>query len=102
MLKNRTSLIFYFLLAFMFVYPVNAVPSPPDSYGAQMVGAGMQIFANSIGDSMISLGTGNSTVVREETPGLIFKMITYTVDPYTSCSYISSIMETKKYNLDCY
>jgi hypothetical protein len=48
-----------------------------------MIEAGMKMFANSIGDSMISLGTGNSTVDRTETPGLIFKMITYTVDPYT-------------------
>jgi hypothetical protein len=63
------------------VLPVSAEDSP--SYGAQMIESGMKMFANSIGDSMISLGTGNETVNRAETPGLIFKMITYTVDPYT-------------------
>src|SRR4030066_232373 len=83
MLRNKTSLICTFLLVFMFAHPVNAATSSDQSYGAQMVGAGMQIFANSIGDSMISMGTGNSTVDRAETPSLIFKMITYTVDPYT-------------------
>jgi hypothetical protein len=48
-----------------------------------MVNAGNKMFANSIGDAMISLGTGNNTVNRAETPSLIFRMITYTIDPYT-------------------
>jgi hypothetical protein len=84
MSKNDTTLlcIFFLLLAFI-PSAIGAANDPIDSYGAQMVGAGMQIFANSIGDSMISMGTGNSTVDRAETPSLIFKMITYTVDPYT-------------------
>jgi hypothetical protein len=63
------------------VFPASAEDAP--SYGAQMIEAGMKMFANSIGDSMISLGTGNDTVNRAETPSLIFRMITYTVDPYT-------------------
>jgi hypothetical protein len=63
------------------VFPASAEDAP--SYGAQMVESGMKLFINSIGDSMISLGTGNETVDRAETPSLIFKMITYTVDPYT-------------------
>lgn len=67
----------------MFAPPVNAATESDQSYGAQMIEAGMKLFANSIGDSMISLGTGNDTVNRAETPSLIFKMITYTVDPYT-------------------
>jgi hypothetical protein len=84
MSKNKTVLFCLFLLAFILSYPVSGVePVQPESYGAQMIEAGMKMFANSIGDSMITLGTGNTTVVREETPGLIFKMITYTVDPYT-------------------
>ena len=69
------------LFLLVFVLPASAEDAP--SYGAQMIEAGMKMFANSIGDSMISLGTGNSTVDRAETPSLIFKMITYTVDPYT-------------------
>jgi hypothetical protein len=82
--QNKTSLILIFLLAFMSIPSVNGADLPSDdSYGAQMVESGMNMFANSIGDSMISLGTGNSTVDRTETPGLIFRMITYTVDPYT-------------------
>jgi hypothetical protein len=83
MLRNKTFLICILLLVFMFAHPVNAATSSDESYGAQMIEAGMKMFANSIGDSMISLGTGNSTVDRAETPSLIFKMITYTVDPYT-------------------
>jgi hypothetical protein len=63
------------------VFPASAEDAP--SYGAQMVESGLKMFANSIGDSMISMGTGNDTVNRAETPGLIFRMITYTVDPYT-------------------
>jgi hypothetical protein len=66
----------------MFVHPVNAATDSDQSYGAQMIEAGMKMFANSIGDSMISLGTGNDTVNRAETPSLIFNMITYTADPY--------------------
>src|SRR5659263_525460 len=83
MLRNKTSVICILLLAFMFAHPVNAATSSDESYGAQMVESGLNMFANSIGDSMISLGTGNSTVDRAETPGLIFRRITYTVDPYT-------------------
>ncbi len=73
-----------FLLVFLFVCPVgSAALNQSESIGAQMVGAGLEIFTNKIGDSMISLGTGNETVNRAETPSLIFRMITYTVDPYT-------------------
>ncbi len=69
----------------MLIVPAHAANNTNivNDAGAQMVEAGMNMFANSIGDSMITLGTGNTTVVREETPSLIFKMITYTVDPYT-------------------
>lgn len=82
--RNKATLILILLLSFMLIPSVNGADSTsPDSYGSQMVEAGMKAFANSIGDSMISLGTGNETINRAETPSLIFKMITYTVDPYT-------------------
>ncbi|HWQ96161.1 MAG TPA: hypothetical protein VN368_02190 [Candidatus Methylomirabilis sp.] len=84
MLKNNITWLIIFSILFAFTpFVFGAEDVSQDSYGAQMVEAGMKMFANSIGDSMISLGTGNSTVDRAETPGLIFKMITYTVDPYT-------------------
>jgi hypothetical protein len=80
MLKNKL-LLSLLLFLLVFVLPASAEDAP--SYGAQMIEAGMKMFANSIGDSMISMGTGNSTVDRAETPSLIFNMITYTADPYT-------------------
>ncbi|MFZ3168646.1 MAG: hypothetical protein WA130_13610 [Candidatus Methanoperedens sp.] len=84
MSKNKIAILLLFYLL-LFAFPVSAVVDEPEnpSYGAQMVESGLKMFANSIGDSMISLGTGNSTVDRAETPSLIFRMITYTVDPYT-------------------
>jgi hypothetical protein len=81
MSKNKSFLNVLVCILFL-VIPASAVSDVDDSIGAQMVEAGMKLFANSIGDSMISLGTGNDTVNRAETPSLIFKMITYTVDPY--------------------
>jgi hypothetical protein len=78
---NSKSFLAVAVIIIISVFPASAEDAP--SYGAQMVEAGMKMFANSIGDSMISLGTGNDTVNRAETPSLIFKMITYTVDPYT-------------------
>jgi len=84
MLKNRTTLVCILLLLFLSMSPIcDAEINNSQSYGAQMIESGMNMFVNSIGDSMISMGTGNDTVNRAETPGLIFKMITYTVDPYT-------------------
>jgi hypothetical protein len=85
MSKNKTTLLYIFLILILLASipsSIGAANDPIDSYGAQMVESGMKMFANSIGDSMISMGTGNDTVNRAETPGLIFKMITYTVDPY--------------------
>jgi len=80
MLNNKLFLIVTVFIIIS-VFPASAEDAP--SYGAEMVRDGLEMFANSIGDSMISLGTGNSTVDRAETPSLIFRMITYTVDPYT-------------------
>ncbi len=63
------------------VYPVYADTGASD-IGANMVKKGVDLFAYSIGDSMISLGTGNETVNREEAPNMIFKLLTFSVDPY--------------------
>ena len=82
MSKNKIAYIVLIYLL-LFTFPVSAIVDEPESYGAKMIESGMKMFANSIGDSMISMGTGNLTVDRAETPSLIFKMITYTVDPYT-------------------
>jgi hypothetical protein len=52
---------------------------------AAAVKKGNEMFAYSIGDSMINLN-GNGTLdaaTRQETPGLILKMIGYTIDPFT-------------------
>src|SRR5659263_15727 len=84
MSRNKITLFSFLLLMLLLVSTVSGDENiDTDSYGAQMVESGMKMFANSIGDSMISMGTGNDTVNRAETPGLIFRMITYTVDPYT-------------------
>ncbi len=64
------------------IYPVLAVTDPVADIGSQMVSNGMKSFSYTIGDSMISLGTGNQTVNREEAPGMIFKLLTFTIDPY--------------------
>lgn len=54
-----------------------------DEAAASAVKAGMDMFAYSIGDSMINLN-GNGTVVnRQETPNLILSMLSYTVDPFS-------------------
>ncbi len=83
MSKNKYAWICIILVVFLFFIPTgNAALNETESYGAKMVEAGLELFANSVGDSMIALGTGNSSVDRAETPSLIFKMITYSVDPY--------------------
>ena len=81
MSRNRILLLIPILI--LCSVPYVSAEGTVESAGAKMVESGMKMFANSIGNSMISMGTGNSTVDRAETPSLIFKMITYTVDPYT-------------------
>ncbi len=73
-------LIFFVLLTPLAVY---AEPNATD-LGASMVKKGFDLFAYSIGDSMISLGTGNETAKanREEAPNMIFKLLTFSIDPY--------------------
>ncbi len=77
----QTRLILIVLLMF-FVMPAHA---GVEDFGAQMVGIGIEIYTNKISDSLVALGgNGNvSEVNKTQTPSLIFKMITYTVDPYT-------------------
>jgi len=54
-----------------------------DEAAAAAVKAGMELFTYSVADSMIDL-SGNGTVAsREETPGLIVSMLSFTVDPFT-------------------
>lgn len=78
MLRSK---LFFILVILSFVVPVHSVHAADnDSYGAQMVGAGMEIFSNKISQSMLDMGGSNGTL--KETPSLIFSMITYTVDPY--------------------
>ncbi len=76
MLSNKFVL---FLFIISLILPVHA---EDPSIGAQMVGKGLEIFTDKISQSMISLGGGNDSVTPGETPGLIFSMLTYTVDPY--------------------
>jgi hypothetical protein len=67
-----------------FALPVYAASQGNSTYdvGASMVSKGFSLFAYSIGDSMIELGTGNQTVNREEVPDMIFNLLTFSVDPY--------------------
>ncbi len=58
---------------------------PVSNAASGAVKEGMNSFFYSIGDSMINLN-GNGTIdaaARQETPGLIFNMISYTIDPFT-------------------
>jgi hypothetical protein len=52
---------------------------------SEAVNAGINSWFYSIGDSMINLN-GNGTIdaaARQETPGLIFRMLSFTIDPFT-------------------
>jgi hypothetical protein len=56
-----------------------------DQAAAHAVQAGINGWIYSIGDSMINLN-GNGTIdaaARQETPGLIFRMLSFTIDPFT-------------------
>jgi hypothetical protein len=82
-MSSIKSLALMFILIILLSAPSNAgVKDDAESAGANMVAKGFDIFAYSIGDSMISLGTGNETVNREEAPDMIFKLLTFSVDPY--------------------
>ena len=70
------------LLSTIPVIVIGATQNQSQDIGSQMVGEGMKYFTYSIGDSMISMGTDDKNVSRTETPSLIFKMITFTVNPY--------------------
>ncbi len=74
------------LVALLGVIPITPVLADDSNAisdaGSQMVSNGINIFAYSIGDEMIKLGTGNGTVNREEAPNMIFKLLTFSIDPY--------------------
>ncbi len=58
---------------------------PVSNAASEAVKNGLNGWFYSIGDSMINLN-GNGTIdsaARQETPGLILKMIGYTIDPFT-------------------
>ncbi|HEY9246395.1 MAG TPA: hypothetical protein VIO11_06060, partial [Candidatus Methanoperedens sp.] len=83
--KSTIAILFFILIYSSFsALPVYAAESglPVEDIGANMIKKGFDLFSYSIGDSMISLGTGNQTVNREEAPGMIFKLLTFTIDPY--------------------
>lgn len=60
-----------------------ASASPVDEAGAYMVKTGFDLFIYGIGDSMISLANGgNTSINRTETPDIIMKMLTFSINPY--------------------
>lgn len=81
MLSNRIVYLLIFLTFFVLFVPLVSA-SPVEDVGSQMIQKGAELFTYSIGDSMIALGSGNNTVDRENTPGLIFQFLTVTIDPY--------------------
>lgn len=83
--KMKLIFIFIVVLAIFFSLPVQASNTDSSDIGANMVKKGFDLFAYGIGDSMISLGTGSQTVNqtnREAVPGMIFQLLTFTIDPY--------------------
>ncbi len=81
---SKNKIVYIIVLSLLLLtFPVLADSEETASYGAQMVASGMEIFANSISDSMYQLGNGSAPVNRSESPGTLFKIITYTVDPYS-------------------
>ncbi len=75
----------YFILLLLILFLANpVVASDPVDIGSWMIKKGMDMWVRSIGDSMIELGNGgNQSVNSTETPGLIFRMITFTIDPFS-------------------
>ncbi len=72
------------IIASIFSLPVMAANTDSSDIGSQMIKKGAEAFTYGIGDSMIELGSGNDTVKdhREDVPGMIFQMLTFTIDPY--------------------
>lgn len=72
------------IIASIFPLPVMAANTDSSDIGSQMIKKGAEAFTYGIGDSMIELGSGNDTVKdnREDVPGMIFQMLTFTIDPY--------------------
>lgn len=83
--------LFLIILTIQFITPASA--SALDNAGALMVQKGIELWSYSIGDSMIALGSGNSTVNQSQTPSLIMGALTYTVDPY-KLSWVQSWWQT--------
>jgi len=56
---------------------------PVSSAASWAVQKGMENFLFSIGDSMVNLNDSTNPIARQETPGLIFNMIGFTIDPFS-------------------
>ncbi len=80
MLKKLSVLI----LTLIFLTP--SVHAGAEEVGSKMVSSGLNVFAHSIGDNIIEIGGGNATgadSAENQTNELIFKLVTFTVDPYS-------------------
>lgn len=75
------SKIILILFCLLLPYPALA-DSPVDDAAAYAVKKGAEMTIRGIGDSMIELGTGSSTVNRSNVSEAIFSTVTYTVNPY--------------------
>ncbi len=60
----------------------TSVRNMTESVGASMVASGMELFGYSIGDQMYQIGSGSGTINRADAPGMIFQLLTFTIDPY--------------------
>ncbi len=80
-MAQKIGLLLFAVLLLLLVSPAPALAFA-DDVGAWMIKKGIDLSIYSIGDSMIQVGNGNSSVNRTAVPGLIFSTITFTIDPY--------------------
>lgn len=77
--------VIYLLAVLVFALFMTAVPTQAnlgEDVGAWMIKKGIDLSIYSIGDSMVEMGSGNSTVNHTGMPAMIFNAITFTIDPY--------------------
>jgi hypothetical protein len=77
---NNLKLPILFFILLLFVFPAHADYVSDAAANSVKNGAGMAL--RGVGDAMIQLGTGSSTVNRSNVSEAIFSTVTYTVDPY--------------------
>lgn len=92
---QKTRLVKVILILLLMIYPVSA--SAGDE-GSWMVKNGFELFGKSIGDSFYEMGTGNKTVNQSESSGLLVRLISYTIDPYS----FDFVMEWQKITIVSY